>query len=182
MTGFNIPQELRDDKVKLVLLEERDFDLLYSVASDPLIWEQHPSKDRYKEDVFRIFFNEAIESGSAYSIFNAKTNELIGSTRFYDADTEHSSVAIGYTFFARRYWGGEYNRAVKKLMLDHAFGFVDHVLFHVGANNIRSQTAVLRLGAEKVREFERESNGAKTLHYEYSLTKEAWKKGAAAIG
>lgn len=96
MTGFNIPKELKDNKVKLILLKEEDFDQLYSVASDPLIWEQHPSKDRYKEDVFRSFFTEAVKSGSAYCIFDLQTNELIGSTRFYDP--ERSTVAIGYTF------------------------------------------------------------------------------------
>lgn len=174
MTGFIIPQELKNDKVKLVLLKEGDFDRLYNVASDPLIWEQHPSKERYKEEVFRVFYNEAVTSGSAYLIFDAQTNELIGSTRFYDIDIEHSAVGIGYTFFARKCWGGAYNRPVKKLMLDYAFRSAGNVLFHVGSGNIRSQKAVLKLGAEKVREFERESNGVKTLHHEYCLAKEAW--------
>lgn len=181
MAGFNIPAELRNDKLRLSLLKEGDFDLLYQVAADPLVWEQHPCKDRYKEEVFRLFFEEALRSASAYAIFNAHTGELIGSTRFYDLDKEHAQVAIGYTFFARKYWGGVYNGAVKRLMLDHAFRFADEVLFHVGADNIRSQKAVLRLGAEKTKEFERDANGTKTSHYEYCLGKEAWLNRTAGI-
>jgi len=54
-----------------------DWDDLFAVASDPLIWEQHPESDRYKEDVFKIFFREALESGGAFVIIEESTNHWI---------------------------------------------------------------------------------------------------------
>lgn len=53
-------------KVLLLPLEETDFDNLYEVASDKKIWEQHPCKDRWKREVFKIFFDEAILSKGAF--------------------------------------------------------------------------------------------------------------------
>src|SRR5438876_8811944 len=103
-----------------------------SVASDPLIWEQHPKSHRYKEDVFKIFFVEALESGVAFVIIDKKSQQIIGSTRFYGYDPEKSEIEIGWTFLARKYWGGRYNREMKRLMLTHAFKFVERVVFFVG--------------------------------------------------
>ncbi len=124
-----------------------DWDDLFAVASDPLIWEQHPESDRYKEDVFKIFFREAMECGGAFVIIDRKSQQIIGSTRFYGYDSEKSEIEIGWTFLARKYWGGRYNREMKQLMLTHAFKFVESVVFFVGQNNIRSQKAVEKIGA-----------------------------------
>jgi RimJ/RimL family protein N-acetyltransferase len=159
------PDLLEDELVKLVPLQATDFDRLFKVASDPLIWEQHPSRDRYKKEVFQIYFDSAVSSGSAFLIFDKKTNILIGSSRFYDYDGEGSSIAIGYTFLAKEYWGGKYNRSVKKLMLDYAFQFVDAVIFHIGPSNIRSQKAIMKIGANKIGEMLYEGK----LHFVYQV-------------
>ncbi len=126
-----------------------DWDDLFAVASDPLIWEQHPESDRYKEDVFKIFFREALESGGAFVIIDKKSQQIIGSTRFYGYDPEKSEIEIGWTFLARKYWGGRYNREMKRLMLTHAFQFVENVVFFVGENNIRSQKAMEKISATR---------------------------------
>jgi N-acetyltransferase len=55
-------------------------------------------------------------------------------------------VEIGWTFLERAFSGGSYNRELKSLMLDHAFRFVDRVLFIVGEKNLRSQKAVQKIG------------------------------------
>ena len=123
-----------------------DWDDLFAVAADPFIWEQHPESDRYKEDVFKVFFREALESRGAFVIID-KSGRIIGSTRFYGYDPEKSEIEIGWTFLARKYWGGRYNRELKQLMLDHAFKFVESVIFYVGENNIRSQKATEKIGA-----------------------------------
>lgn len=148
------PENLQNESVKLVPLQENDFEALYQVASDPLIWEQHPNKLRYQRDVFQNYFDGAIQSQGAFFIREATTNEPIGSTRFYDYNENENSVLIGYTFIGRKFWGKEYNKALKKLMLDYAFQFVDKVYFHIGAQNIRSQKAIEKNGAIKVDEFE----------------------------
>jgi len=147
------PTHLHNALVSLRPLSVTDFELLYAVASDPLIWEQHPNPDRYKRDVFQNYFKGAVESGGAFIILN-QHEQVIGSTRFYDYKPADSEVKIGYTFFARACWGQEFNRSSKLLMLSYAFKFVDRVLFQVGASNIRSQKAMEKLGAIKIGEEE----------------------------
>ncbi|WP_348798197.1 GNAT family N-acetyltransferase [Flavobacterium adhaerens] len=166
------PVVLENEFVKLIPLEENHFEELYTIASDPLLWEQHPIKDRYKIEVFKPFFEAGINSKGAFLILDKKKNETIGTTRFYDYMPEKSSVAIGFTFIGREFWGGIYNQSTKKLLIDYAFQNVNSILFHVGAENIRSQKAVLKLGASKVREMNFPHNGVDILHYEYELKKE----------
>ncbi len=163
---------LENELVKLEPVQETDFERLYSVASDPAIWEQHPSPDRYKREVFQKFFDAAIESGSAYLIIDKISGQVIGSTRFYEYDKANKSIAIGYTFLAKKYWGGIYNPSIKKLMLDYIFQWVDKVYFHVGVSNIRSQTAVLRLGARLQEMVMFDHYGEKVEHHLYVLNKE----------
>lgn len=156
-------------------LLETDFERLYQVASDPLIWEQHPNKDRYKRDVFEVFFKGAIESGGALLVHNAWTGEVIGCSRFYDLNESKKQLAIGYTFIGRKYWGSGYNTALKNLMLDHAFQYVDTVIFHIGAMNIRSQKALERIGAVKTGEEEVAYYGEPLkLNFVYEMTKDNW--------
>ena len=149
---MNIQTILENDFVQLIPLEESDFEYLYSVASDPEIWEQHPNKDRYKREIFQNFFQGAIESKGAFKIIDKNTGEIAGSTRFYDYNPDDNSIFIGYTFYATKFWGSKLNPQVKKLMLDHIFQFVNKVYFHVGKNNIRSQKAMEKLGAKKIDE------------------------------
>ncbi|MES2763824.1 MAG: GNAT family N-acetyltransferase [Bacteroidota bacterium] len=172
---FELQPTLENEFVKIQPLKESDFETLYVVASDPLIWEQHPNKDRYKREVFEVFFQGAMESGGAFLVFDKQTNEAIGSSRFYELDPDKSTVAIGYTFFAKDHWGSTYNPALKKLMLHHAFQFVDSVHFHIGALNIRSQKAIERLGAKKISEMEVAYYGEPSkLNFLYEIKKEDW--------
>ena len=146
--SFPIPEILENDEVKLVLLKNDDFEKLYAVAGDSKVWEQHPNKDRYKREVFQTFFEGAQSKGSgAYLIYDKKSGEVVGSTRFYDYNESDNSIFIGYTFYATKYWGTGINPMVKKLMLDYAFQYVDHINFHVGEDNKRSRIALERLGA-----------------------------------
>jgi N-acetyltransferase len=144
---FELRPILRGELIELRPLAAKDWDDLFAVASDPLIWEQHPESDRYKEDVFKVFFKEALECRGAFVVIDSKTQEIIGSTRFYGYDPEKSEIEIGWTFLARKYWGGRYNREMKQLMLTHAFKFVESVMFFVGQGNIRSQKAMEKIGA-----------------------------------
>ena len=143
---FDLQPNLKGDLIELRPLRPEDWDDLFAVASDPLIWEQHPQSDRYKEDVFKIFFREALECRGAFVIVDTTSQQIIGSTRFYGYDPEKSEIEIGWTFLARKYWGGRYNRELKQLMLDHAFKFVESVVLLVGENNIRSQKATEKIG------------------------------------
>jgi RimJ/RimL family protein N-acetyltransferase len=172
---FDIQPLLENDKVILYPLQATDFDALYAVASDPKIWEQHPNKDRWRKEVFQVFFDGALQSKGAFKIVDKSTGDVIGSTRIYDYDPGDNSLLIGYTFYGTRYWGKGYNPSVKALMFDYVFQFVSKVYLHIGAENIRSQIAITRLGAEKVGEQEVTYFGeTPKLNFVYVLTKEAW--------
>ncbi len=170
---FNLqPTNLINKWVTLIPLQESDFERLYAVASDPKIWEQHPNKLRYQRTVFENFFTGAMESGGAFIIVDTQTGEPIGSSRFCNYHAENNSIEIGYTFYATRCWGKEYNRSAKKLMINHAFQYVDTVIFHIGAGNIRSQKAIEKIGAIKTGEEEHQYFGETTaLNFNYEIKK-----------
>jgi N-acetyltransferase len=147
---FELQPILKGELLDLRPLRGEDFQALYAVASDPLIWEQHPMSDRYKEEVFRDFFREAMESGGALIATDTKNGCVIGSSRFHGYDQARSEVEIGWTFLARAYWGGTYNREMKRLMLGHAFKFVKSAVFLVGARNHRSQKAMEKIGGIRI--------------------------------
>jgi RimJ/RimL family protein N-acetyltransferase len=144
--SFDLQPILKGELVELRPLRPEDFHDLYAVASDPLIWEQHPSNDRYQEDVFKSFFREALESGGALIALDSKNGQVIGSSRFHGYAKEESEIEIGWTFLARSHWGGIYNREMKQLMLRHAFKVVNRVIFLIGPQNVRSQKAVEKIG------------------------------------
>ena len=147
---FDLQPFLKGQLLELRPLQPDHFHQLYAVACDPLIWEQHPAKDRYKEDVFQAFFREALESGGALIAIDSRNGQVIGSSRFHDYDQHKSEIEIGWTFLARSHWGGACNREMKQLMLQHAFQFVASVIFVIGPQNFRSQKAVEKLGGIRV--------------------------------
>ena len=165
--AFDLQPTLKGTLVKLRPLRPDDFTPLFHVASDPLIWEQHPDHDRYKEEVFKEFFRVALESGSALLAIDAATDQVIGSSRFHGYNSEQSEIEIGWTFLTRSHWGGSYNREMKHLMLRHAFRFVDTVVFLIGPNNIRSQKAVEKIGAVRI---ESRKNGQGRVSVVYKIT------------
>jgi RimJ/RimL family protein N-acetyltransferase len=144
---FELQPVLIGELVELRPLREEDFPTLFAVASDPLIWEQHPQPDRYTEPVFRQFFRGGMESGGAFIVVDRKDGRVIGSSRFAEYDETKSEIEIGWTFLARSHWGGRHNREMKRLMLAHAFRFVRRVIFRVGPLNRRSQRALENIGA-----------------------------------
>lgn len=168
---FEYCPNLSNELVALRPLVSSDFEGLYSVASDPELWAGHPAKNRYQREVFESWFDDALSSGLALVIVDQRLNQIIGSSRFYAFQSEPSEVAIGYSFIARSHWGGKYNRAVKSLMLNHAFEQVENVWFHIDPSNIRSRTATLKFGA--VYSHTAELNDV--LYDWFTLSKETWR-------
>jgi RimJ/RimL family protein N-acetyltransferase len=162
---------LTGELLELRPLRAEDFAALFEVAADPLIWEQHPERNRFEEPVFRNFFRDALESGGALVAIDRASGRLIGSSRFHGYNASAREVEIGWTFLAREYWGGRYNGEMKRLMLEHAFRWVDRVLFVIGPENHRSQRAVEKIGGRKAGNT---LDGQGREHVVYTLTPEQY--------
>ena len=160
--GFLQPV-LEGPRLHLRPLRQEDFEPLYAVASDPLVWEQHPEPLRYRRDVFEGFFAGAMASRGALLVLDRESARVIGTSRYYDLDEPGHEVAIGYTFLSRDFWGGVTNTEMKRLMLEHAFTWAEAVWFHVGPENRRSRRAVEKLGARLSRIAPR--GGRETVFY-----------------
>jgi RimJ/RimL family protein N-acetyltransferase len=175
---FEYQPVLKCDLVEIKPLRSEHYDDLYAVAADPLIWEQHPVRNRHERQEFLVFFRDSLASGGALVVLDAKTRRVIGSSRFHGYDKTRSEVEIGWTFLARSHWGGTYNGRVKKLMLRHAFRFVQRVVFLVGPQNVRSQRAVEKIGG--VRIGQRPDAGGRES-YVYEITASAFRNGVAFV-
>jgi N-acetyltransferase len=162
---FDLQPILKGELLELRPLRAEDYRDLYAVAADPLIWSQHPNRDRYQEEVFQEFFREALESGGALIAIDLKDGRVIGSSRFHGYDPTKSEIEIGWTFLARSHWGGVYNGEMKRLMLRHAFQFVRSVIFVIGPQNLRSQRAVEKIGGVRVGS-RRDSSGRDSFVYQ----------------
>lgn len=162
----NLQPTLYGSLLTLRPLREDDFEALYQAASDPLIWEQHPERNRYERAVFQKYFDSGIASNGAFVAVDNASGEVVGSSRFYNYDEQTKHITVGYTFLVRKCWANGYNKDMKRLMLDHAFTFADAVLFDIGEHNYRSQMAVQKTGAI----LHRSEPGRVT----FMLTKEKW--------
>jgi RimJ/RimL family protein N-acetyltransferase len=169
--NLDLTPTLTDSKIEIAKLEPSDFAALYVVAADELLWQGHPSKDRYKKENFEKWFSSALDSHTALKIKNRANGNLIGSTRYYDY-IPGSEISIGYTFIDRKFWGGETNRRVKQLMIDHAFKNVERIWFHIAPSNIRSQKATEKLGAIKSHSEKKQLSGGIEEYYCYLLDRE----------
>ena len=141
-------QQLQDENFLLVQTKPADFESLFQVASDPLIWEQHPAQNRWRREVFAAFFADGLSNDlGCYTIVDSESQAVIGSTRFYAHEPLDASIRLGYTFLAKKYWGTGANQLIKTALLDYCFQFVESVYFDIGASNWRSIKATEKLGA-----------------------------------
>ena len=173
---------LEGERLLLRPLRPDDWDALYAVASDPLVWELHPANDRWQEDVFRAFFADALAEGGALAVIDKANGRIIGSSRMQAHDPAGGgSVEIGWSFLARSHWGGEYNREMKRLMLGHALRFVERVDFRVGETNLRSRRAMEKIGSRlSDRSDTVEGPNGPIVHVVYELTRQDFADGPLA--
>lgn len=169
---------LEGPTLRLRPLAPGDWDALFAVASDPLIWTQHPAHDRWQEPVFRAFFDEALDGNGALVVEERASGRIIGSSRYDHARALPGEVEIGWTFLARDHWGGATNGEMKRLMIDHALGVMQAVIFLVGETNLRSRRALEKIGARLTpRVDEAEMAGRTVRHLVYRIGREGWGPG-----
>lgn len=170
---IDLQPTLKGELLELRPLRPADFEALYAAASDPGIWEQHPEPDRYKREVFQRYFDGALESKGALVAIEKKTGRIIGSSHYHNFYPEQGEIEIGYTFLERAFWGGKYNGEMKSLMVKHALGFVDRVVFAAGATNLRSQKALEKIGARFFKNDARPTRDGSMIPYVvFAITRE----------
>jgi RimJ/RimL family protein N-acetyltransferase len=146
VTDIDLQPHLAGSVVTLDPLTGEDWPALYAAASDPLIWAAHPAHDRWREPVFRSYFEQALASGGALTVRDTASGAVIGSSRYDLGRAGPGEVEIGWTFLARSAWGGPVNAAMKRLMIGHALRRFDRVIFLVGEHNGRSRRAMEKIG------------------------------------
>ena len=163
-------------------LQEEDRSALFEVASDPMVWEQHPVHDRWRREVFDAFFDECLASGGALAVIRKDKDRIVGHTRFdkYDPD-EGGVVEIGWTYLERVCWGKGINSEMKAAMLQHAFANVALVEFRVGDTNYRSRNALEAIGAVRTDRYELgRYDGKRIVHLVYEITRDSFAEGPLA--
>jgi N-acetyltransferase len=179
--GFDPQPRLASDLVALRPLTAADFEALFAVASDPEIWALHPAHNRWQELVFRRFFDDALASGGALVAVDPATGAVIGSSRYDTGRADPGEVEIGWTFLARRYWGGAVNGAMKSLMIAHALESHDRVIFLVGEHNLRSRRALEKIGAVLTSRVQHaEMAGVPVTHVIYAVGRDEFERGPPA--
>ena len=181
---LNRQPTLEGETLLLRPLRADDWDALYAVASDPLIWAVHPGHDRWQEEVFREFFANAMHHRGALVVIDKASCAIIGSSRYQGLDdADGGSVEIGWTFVARDYWGGATNRELKRLMLNHALASVARVDFRVGEDNVRSRGAMVKIGGRLSDRFEvAEMAGKPVRHVIYEIDRAGFASGPLMAG
>ena len=146
--GLVFGHPLQTEHFSLEPLTPNDFDALYAVASDPLLWEQNPEADCWKRFKFQRFFQGGLANDlGCFVIIEKRSGRPAGSSRFYGYDEADRCIRIGYIFTARELWSTSPNREIKEAMLLRAFNVVDPVFFDIGPQSFRSIAAVRKLGA-----------------------------------
>ena len=171
----NLQPTLIGPRIAIRPVTEADWSQMFAAGSDPEVWAVHPASDRYKEPEFRQFFDGALASGSGFSFVDRAAGKVIGSSRYHGYDADKREIEIGWTFLAKAYWGGSYNGEIKGLMLDHAFTFVDTVIFFVGEENWISQRAMEKIGGiRRAALVPREIGGKAHGHVVFEIRKSDW--------
>lgn len=175
---------LDGERLLLRPLRSDDFETIFAIARDPLVWAMHPQHDRWQEEVFRAFFASALAGGGAIAVIDKATDEVIGSSRWERFDRSRGgSVEIGWTFLARSHWGGVINRELKRMMLLHAFEWVERAIFRVSQDNLRSRRAMEKIGARLTENATVEATASGMVrHVIYEITRKEFERGPLMSG
>jgi N-acetyltransferase len=175
---FDRQPTLIGDRILLRPTTSDDWPAHWAIAADPLLWEVHPAWDRYKEPVFRAYFDANLASGGSLTTVERATGVVVGASRYWEVDPATNSAEIGATYLARAHWGGGINREVKRLMIGHALQVLDAVTFRIGAGNVRSRRAIEKIGARlSARTDMSIMAGVPTEHVIYEITRDEFARG-----
>nr|WP_070958919.1 GNAT family N-acetyltransferase [Hyphomonas sp. Mor2] len=172
---FDFQPRLSGDLISLVPATEADFEPLFAVAADPEIWAQHTARDRWQREVFRANFEGALADQGGLVAREIASGDVVGFSRFSQMFVGQDDMEIGWTFLARRLWGGEYNRDMKRSMLAHVLADFPRALFRIAEDNPRSRRAMEKIGGVLTdMQSMLEYGGVSHLYLTYEITRETF--------
>ena len=144
---------LEDERVLLRPLKKPDIEFLLPFAlHEPDTWKYSYLTAKGKDGMSKYIADaiEAMSTGIEYAfiVFDKKTGECAGSTRFYDIKPGFQSLQLGYTWYGERFRGTGLNKHCKFLLLQLAFETfgAERVEFRADARNELSIAAMKSIG------------------------------------
>jgi RimJ/RimL family protein N-acetyltransferase len=177
------PTVLEDAHVVLEPLDAEHIPSLEAAAADGELWRlwftSVPAPGEMTAYVEKALAGQREGRMLPFAIRERATGELVGSTRFYDIVEDPRRMAIGYTWYAKRWQKSHLNTACKRLLLEHAFERLGCVAveFHTDGRNLDSQRAIERLGAQRegvLRAHKRRPDGSLRDTVCYSILDREW--------
>jgi len=185
------PIRLHDEYVVLEPLSLDHAPALEAAAADGELWNltvtSVPPPGQACGYVEKALQGQADGLMLPFAVREAGSGEIVGSTRYYEIDTELPRLAIGYTWYAKRWQKTHLNTACKRLLLEHAFETLGcaAVAFHTDERNEDSQRAIERLGAQRegvLRAHKRRTDGSLRNTVCFSILAEEWPNVANWLG
>jgi N-acetyltransferase len=185
--------KLRGRYICLTLLKPEDMGFLKSLAQDARLWEY--TKSILVDDAFEAHWDKYISvaldenaNGGQHSFVIRRTidDDIIGMTRFYKVDDFHKRASIGFTWYKPDVWGGPENKECKLLLLQYLFehAHFQRAEFEVAHQNIRSQKAVVKIGATlegRLRKHGKHADGTLRDTLVYSIIDDEWPQRKKAL-
>lgn len=183
MTTFAEPILLRDEHIALEPLTLDHVPALEAAAADGELWKlwftSAPAPGEARAYVEKALAGQRDGAMLPFAVRELGSGEIVGTTRYYDIVPELPRLAIGYTWYAKRWQKSHLNTACKRLLLAHAFDALRcaAVVLHTDHRNLDSQRAIERLGAHRdgvLRNDKRRPDGSLRHTVCYSILDHEW--------
>ncbi len=175
--------ELESENIKLIPLTMEHADALLNAANDGALWKLWftavPSAEIIDDYITTALEQKAKGLSLPFVVIDKASGEVIGSTRFCNADLLNQRVEIGYTWYSKSYQKTSCNTECKLLLITHAFESLEAIAveFRTNWHNQASRAAIIRLGAKQdgvLRNHQKMPNGGYRDTVMFSITNTEW--------
>lgn len=169
--------------ISLHALKREHSQALIQAASDGELWDlwytSVPSEQSINSYIETALSEQEKGTALPFVVIDNSTQQIIGSTRFCNADAVNQRLEIGYTWYAKRYQRTLVNTECKSLLLNYAFEQLSAIAveFRTHWHNHASRTAISRLGAKQdgvLRNHKQLANGSYRDTVIFSIINNEW--------
>src|SRR6187402_3492266 len=176
------PVTLTGRHVRLEPIAETHIDSLLRHAADPEVWTHFggaklDTPDALRDRVAKQQAERERGDVLTFAVVPLATGEAVGTTTYFEVSAPDRRLEIGSTWLGRAVWRSAVNTECKYLLLRHAFEVLGclRVQLKTDIRNLRSQTAIERIGAVKegvLRNHMRRRDGTQRDTVMYSIIAE----------